>query len=235
MRSLRLSILLVLYTTTAWGSGFFTPTHGVHIQGRGGAGVLSAVDINALWYNPAMLAGLGKFHLTVDVTLLNQSSSFTRAPRTLQNGNVIQYPSVDNLAQPLGVPQLGIASDFGTDQFVFALGAWAPNGLTSRYPEKGPQRYSIVDTEGSFSLSVALALAWRVSDWLWIGASFQNHIVKIRLVNTLTVWPGFTGDAESGEYDVLFEGLVSSPWSPSGNFGARIVALPSLELGLNVQ
>jgi long-chain fatty acid transport protein len=228
-------IIFALYSSLVHASGFFTPAHGVRIQGRGGAGVLSAIDINAMWYNPALLAGLGQFHLTVDLTLLDQDVTFERAPRTLENGTQLRYPKVDNIASPLTVPQLGVASNLGTKRFVFALGSWAPNGATARYPEDGPQRYTIVDTEGSFALAIGFSVGWRATDWLWIGAGFQNHFVRIRLVNVITAWPGFTGDAESEDYDLLFEGIVSSTWSPSGNFGVRI-SLPShWDIGLSAQ
>ena len=229
------STALSLWSSSVFGAGFFTPSYGARTQGRGGAGVLSAVDMNALWYNPAMLAGLGDFHMTLDLTLLSQTASFHRAPRTLENGETITYPRVENLAQPLLVPKIGVASNLGTERFVFALGAWAPNGSPSRYPEDGPQRYTIIDTEGSFVLSQGLAVAWRATDWLWIGGGLQNHIVRIRLVNMLTTWPGFTGEAESKDYDSLFEGVVYSPWTPSANFGARAELLDSMELGASVQ
>ena len=233
---LSLSFIVTLsLTTVVQASGFFTPPHGVRTQGRGGAGVLSAIDMNALWYNPALLAGLGKFHLTVDLNLLDQDASFARSPRTLSNGERIHYPQVDNLSNPVLIPQIGVASNLGTERFVFALGVWAPNGAPARYPQNGPQRYTIIDTEGSFALSVELAVAWRVTDWWWIGGGIQNHSVTIRLVNTLTTWPGFTGDAESEDYDLLFEGIVSSPITPSGNFGTRIELFKALQIGMNIQ
>ena len=220
---------------SALGAGFFTPSFGAHIQGRGGAGVLSATDMNALWYNPAMLASLGDFHMTIDLTLLNHNASFQRAPRTLDNGQVLTYSRVENLTQPLIIPKLGFASNLGTDRWVFAFGAWAPNGSPSRYPQNGPQRYTVIDTEGSFVLSQGLAIAWRATDRLWIGAGLQNHIVRIRLVNMLTAWPGFIGGAEDPSYDILFEGVVYSPWTPSSNIGARLSLPIGLDFGASVQ
>jgi long-chain fatty acid transport protein len=228
-------LLCLLWGGSASAGGFFTPPHGVRTQGRGGAGVLSTPDMNAMWYNPAMLAGLGDFHLTVDLNLLIQDASFARAPRTLENGDTISYTEVENQARPLTIPQLGVASNLGTERLVFALGAWAPNGATALYPEQGPQRYTIIDTEGSFILTLGLAVAWRATDWLWVGAGLQNHMAQLRLVNAVTAWPGFTGDPESEDYEILFEGAVSSPWSPSANLGARAQVHPNVDVGLSVQ
>jgi long-chain fatty acid transport protein len=229
------SCALLGWSGIAEAGGFYTPPHGVRPQGRGGAAVLGTPDMNALWYNPALLAGLGGFHLTVDLSLLTQDVAFTRAPRQFENGEVVVFPRVENQAHPLTIPQLGVASDFGTERLVVALGAFAPNGATARYPEQGPQRYAIVDTEGSFLLTVELAMAYRVTDWLWVGGGFQNTLINIRQVNVVTAWPGFAGDAESPEYDILFEGVISSPFTPSGNLGAMIRLTPSVDVGFSAQ
>lgn len=224
-----------LVSEAAWAGGFFLPGHGARTQGRGGAGVLGEPDMNALFYNPAMLAGLGDLHVMADINLLVPSVEFQRAPRRLENGEVIEFEAVQNEAAPVPIPQLGVASDFGTDRYVVAFGAFAPNAITGKYPVGGPQRYTLVDTEGSLALTMELAGAMRVTDWLWVGAGFQNVFLESHQVNIVSAWPGFVGDAEEPEYDVLFEAVVKSPFTPSGNVGVRAAVGGGFELGASAQ
>ena len=217
----------------AW--GFYTPPHGVRGLGRGGAMVASESDLNALWYNPALLAGIEGTHVLVDVGLSASSASFARAPRLLPNGELRFYEEVDNEASALLAPQLGIASDFGLDGWVFAFGAFAPNGAVGNYPEDGPQRYTLVDSEGSVLVTLELAAAWQVNDWLRVGLGLQNSIIALRLINVESGFPGTIGDPEDPDFDILLQSELSSAFVPSANMGLWAKAPGGVEFGLGLQ
>ena len=229
------SALALVVPTPAEAGGFFLLPHGARTLGRGGAGAVGVHDLNALWYNPALLGGVEGNLLMLDATLVGQSVTFSRAPRTLDNGDVITYQPVDNEASALPVPQLGFATDLGQPDLRLALGAFAPNAAASKYPVKGPQRYTIIDTEGSTLLTVELAAAYRLTDWLWVGAGFQNVIVNLRLVNMVSGYPGAVGDPEDGDFDILLQTELAAVFNPSGNLGVFVGKPEGIQFGLSAQ
>lgn len=215
--------------------GFYVPPHGVRGMGRGGAMVASEPDLHALWYNPALLAGIGGTHILVDVGFSSHNAEFARAPRLLPNGELRFFESVTNEGAILPAPQLAISSDFGLDRVVFALGAFAPNATSGNYPEKGPQRYALIDNEGGTLLTLEVAVAAQIADWLWIGGGFQNTFVSLRLINMVSGFPGPTGDAEDPEFDILLKTELSSAFNPSANMGIWGELLEGLQFGLSLQ
>lgn len=225
---------LLLSASTAQAGGFYVPPHGVRTMGRGGAGVLGESDMNALWYNPALLAGIEGSHFMLDLTLGIHNIEFTRAPRTFENGDVIHFPTVNNEAAPVTIPQVGYASDFGMDKLVLALGAYAPNGSPGKYPLNGPQRYTTVDTEGSTFLTIEMAAGYQITDKIWVGAGIKNTLANLRVVNVVSGWPGFVGDPEGEDFDILLESKISSNFNLSASAGIRAEIAPGLELGLSI-
>jgi len=229
-------VTLPLAPEPAHAGGFFIPPHGVRVLGRGGAGVVGVWDLNALWYNPALLAGIETDNLVlVDATVARQAVTFSRAPRLLDNGEQLTFAPVDNDAAPLPIPQVGFASSFGVKGLHVAFGAFAPNGASSKYPIDGPQRYTIIDSEGSLFITTELAAAYQVTDWLWVGAGVQNMTVTLRLVNKVSGYPGAIGDAEDPDLDILLQTEGSAPFNLSGNLGAFIEPTDGLQFGLSVQ
>lgn len=229
-------LLLTLAASPAAAGGFFIPPHGVRALGRGGAATVGVWDMNALWYNPALLGGIdGEVHLMADATLVSQRATFQRAPRTLDSGQEIRFPEVSSEASPLPIPQLGGAWRMGTERFVLGAGFFAPNGAAGKYPESGPQRYTLVDSSGSFFASAEVAVAWRARDNLWVGAGVQNMFLNLRLVNVVSASPGFVGDPEDSDFDALLKAEIQSLWNPSGNLGVWYEPVDGLQLGLSAQ
>lgn len=235
-----LGVVVALCVTLGWSAfveagGFFTPPHGVRPLGRGGTGVTGEADLHALWYNPALLAGIEGTDALAELILVEQRVGFERAPRLLPNGELRTYDAVRSGGVPAPVPQLGVASDFGLDGVVFALGAFAPNGATGRYAEDGAQRYSLVSSEGSFLLTVEVAVAVRVTPRFWIGGGVQNCMARFNLVSVLSGYPGAVGDAEDTDFDILQQTDMSSLFNPSANMGLWGALTERLHGGLSVQ
>ena len=221
--------------SAAWASGLYLPGHGTRPMGRGGTGTVSAMDMNALWHNPSLLAGIRGHHLMVDLTLVNQSMTFEREPRVYPSGEVRSYGAVSNEAYATVIPQLGFASDFGTDRFVFGVGVYGPNGVRSRYPQDGPQRYVLIDNEDSLLVFTELAAAFRVTDWLWLGGGIQNVGASVRTVNVQSAYAGVFGDPEDRDLDMLFQAKLESWLNITGNFGVWVEPVKRFQAGLSVQ
>lgn len=239
----RLAALAMVTTAALWtvsprpaaAAGFYVPPHGVRPLGRGGAGVVGVWDLNALWYNPALLMGIEGDGMMLDLTVVHQSIAFQRAPRTLDNGTRVVFDGVDNRALPQPIPQLGATSSFGLDKLKFALGIYAPNAAPAEYPEDGPQRYAVVDTGGSLLLWTNAAVAYQPVEWLRLGLGLQNLVATLHLISVTSGYPGFVGDPEDEDMDILLETNLASYLNPSANAGVWLEATEGLEFGLSVQ
>ncbi|MEL6179356.1 MAG: outer membrane protein transport protein, partial [Myxococcota bacterium] len=219
----------------AWASGLYLPGHGVRPLGRGGTGTVSAMDMNALWHNPSLLAGVRGHHLLVDLTLVNQSLTFERSPRTYPSGELRTYGAVRNEAALTAIPQLGVASSLGTERLVIGFGVFGPNGARSRYPEDGAQRYVLVDNEDSFVVFAELAAAVRITDWLWVGAGIQNVSARTRIVTVQSAYAGVFGDPEDRDLDMLFQAELESWFNLGGNVGIWAEPIERIQCGLSLQ
>ena len=167
------ALLLVLIAaigaipTPAFAGGLYLMPRGVRGSARGGATVAGSRTPHALWYNPAGLLASER-QLLIDVTTPIFRSSFTRL---LDNGNL--EPKVASTSV-LPIPTLAYSDDFGLPDWGFGVGLIVPPGSGASWPEEvngrpAPQRYSILNSEGSFIASLALGAAYRPIDDLVFG------------------------------------------------------------------
>src|SRR5437660_6422644 len=123
----------------------FLPGRGARALGRAGSFVAGADDLGAIYYNPAGLAGTGHASVLLDLGLVLQRVDYTR---TDSGGNVLPTVSDDNGLLP--IPTLGISwrPEALKRRVTFAFGVFVPYTGIPRYPENGPQRYSLVSFGG---------------------------------------------------------------------------------------
>ena len=227
---------LISLASDAMAAGFFLPGHGVKPLGRAGAFVASGgQDLNSLWYNPANLAGMESFRLTVDLSLIDLKMTHTRAPRVTDNGETITYESVENMAPPKADPQLLMGGPLGVKGLSWGFGIYAPYLSGHQFPEDGPQRYVLVDNDASLLLYLHAAVAWEYKDWVRIGAGFQNVPANFVLVNVTSAYTGLYGEAEDPDLDILTRITLRNLFNPSGNFGAWVRVTPNVEAAVSFQ
>jgi long-chain fatty acid transport protein len=232
----RLATALALASTLsgvaaqAWAGGLFLPGRGVRPIGRGGAFTAGADDLGAIWYDPAGMAlavGIDdtsdadhatqrRDHaLLVDDSLVGESVAYTRVD---SGGNT--QPTVHNNAPPLPPPTLAYAQRVG-DTLAIGAAVLAPYGALADYPLTGPQRYSMVSLVGSLFLMPEIALAWHPVPHLYLGAGLQDLIVKFEATVVTSGCPNRTVCApEDPDFDSPTQMNMTSPFNPSGNFGA---------------
>ncbi|PKN59132.1 MAG: hypothetical protein CVU56_02060 [Deltaproteobacteria bacterium HGW-Deltaproteobacteria-14] len=231
--------LTLLASNGARAGSFYLPERGARAMAMGGAHIAGSDDMNAQWLNPAALTRLhGDLALYVDLGLIMTQQTFARAddaevmrkdPR-YANG----FPEVHNEGPPFPDPSLGIATRFGTEDFVFALGLYGPYAGTNEWPEEGPQRYSLV-TLSALELFVQASVAWRISDELSIGVGLQWVVTQITQRLAISGYPGVFGWAEQPDIDNLTEVSVSDVFTPSANLGVLITPVPGFDIGLSGQ
>jgi len=176
--------LILTLVSTGYASGYYYPDLGVTSLSRGGANVAGVNDLTALWYNPAALTRIRALQIDLDVTGVHQAASFLRASETGVDAEgqsvVTNYEKVENTAPVFPVPAVGIAHNFGLDDFTFALGFYTPLAPPIHtFDEAGAQRYNLVSNQ-MIQASYGPAVGWSVNDWLSVGLGVTGSILSVK-------------------------------------------------------
>ncbi len=181
----------ILAAGRARAGGLEYPDNGSEGMGRGAAFTAKADDGTALIYNVAGFARQRGTRLTVGANLALHSAEFQRAgvypdsptdPLTPWGGQ--PFPLVKSAGAPLPIPHLVLSSDLGTDRFTAAAGVYAPSVVGGRvFPlgvggKPSPARYDATRSGGLIAYP-SLAAAYRVSEWLDIGAAVNLVVANL--------------------------------------------------------
>ncbi len=219
--------------------GFWLAERGARSFSLGGAHIAGADDMNAQWLNPAGLTRLkGDWNLYLDAALIVAEQSFARAfdadvarrDPTYADGFPVERARVE----PFFDPSLGVATRFGLDDWIFALGVYGPYAGTNKWSADGPQRYSLVSLE-PIQLTTQLSVGWRPHPRLAVGIGLQAVYTSIRQRVVISAYPGVFGWQEDRELDVFAEVAASDGFSPSGNAGLIWTPVDGLDVAVSAQ
>ncbi|MCA9577538.1 MAG: outer membrane protein transport protein [Sandaracinaceae bacterium] len=220
---------LLALPTEAHAGGFYISDRGVRPAGRGFAFVAGADDPQALWYNPAGLGFSGQ-QLLIDANLLFFRGSYTRVD---SGGNTL--PTVEAEVPLLPLPMLAYSDNFGLERWTFGAGLFVPTAVLGEYPSgldgqghpcdmdddpncgPAPQRYSLINLNGSALAHLALSVAYRPIDELSIGLGVQMMVGVFQAVVAMTACDRF---------------LCTQPENPEWDGYARLSINPVIEPGL---
>jgi long-subunit fatty acid transport protein len=243
MRRLHLLTLCALLAAPpALAGGFEIGDQGARSMGRAGAFAVRADDLSAIEYNPAGLARLRgtRFYLGNRFGYANEE--FRRAPTLDWSGASHGFPEyltfdpVQNADQwQLLNPMVAVGSDFGLEDWTFALGVYAPSGIGKQtFPTDGPQRYMLSERETQI-LYYDLSVAWKHKDVFGVGLSLQwVDVPKIRMSLTVdgNVSPGVVYP-DGGPFDIRANIEGSDHIGFSGILGMWYRPIPEVELALS--
>lgn len=241
--------LLTLATLFATASptlaaGYFSGAKGARAAGRGGAFTAKADDVTAVAHNPAGLTHIDTTMIQVGNRFSYNANVFQRAP-TLDWGNpvggvppLVSFEEVRNQDpwQPLE-PFLGVATNFGLEDFAFALASFAPAGISKQtFPISGGQRYMMVAYEAVI-VNHTLNAAWKYQDLFGLGASLR--IVSVPTLNYSLIIDGNVFGAQANPVASQFDMLASisgdDPFTINAVLGAWVRPAPFFEIGLSGQ
>lgn len=233
----------------AWGNaagaagGYYSGTKGARAAGRAGAFVAKADDVTAAAANPAGLAGVSGTVLQLGNRFSYNYFAYDRAT-TLDYGNVsggvapeVSFDVVEN-EQPFQLldPLLGAATNFGLEDFGFALYVHAPPGIGRlEFPVDGGQRYMMVSREAIF-LSYSASAAYKYRDLFGVGLSLAwIHVPRLKysLVIDGTAFP--EANPVSSALDMQATPDGSDPFTLNAIVGAWVRPAPFLQVGLSAQ
>jgi long-chain fatty acid transport protein len=216
---------------TAHAGGLQLASRGVRPTARGGAFIAGAEGLGSFGFNPAGVAALARdqhrYMALVDLGFVRQSASYTR----LDSGMNPQ-PPVSNEAPGLPIPTVAASMDLGKDG-VIALGIYAPYAGLGKYPEAGPQRYSLVDLSKSLLAVFELTYGHHLGERVRLGVGLQNMVFYMDSTVAFSACPGQTICApEDPEFDAVGKVTQLSPFNPSAVAGAQVEITDWLRVGV---
>jgi long-chain fatty acid transport protein len=191
-RSLALGVASAVSTlalpTAAYAGGFSIPDHGARALGRGGAYTVGSKDLTALYYNPGSLAKQRGTRIMLTHNSVFHKMEFARAPLSDDAWGDLGGTEFDPVSERSGVfplgAFLGVASDFGLENWNFAAGVYGPNSVGSlRYEDEdpgtnyGPQSFMLTSLD-VLVLFYSASVAWKYQnkagkDVFGLGATLQ--------------------------------------------------------------
>lgn len=238
----RRALLLVaalLLPAQAFAAGFFLTPRGVRPLARGGAFVAGADDPGALGYNPAGLAYSSSSAL-LDLSYPWFETTYTRTVRVPGTSERVTLSLVTGQDQQAPIPTLAVAHRVpwvrgltvgaGILADIPALQNW-PSELADGSP--APQRYAIIDYRGTAMVKGSFGAAYRVGQWLSIGATFQLLFGTFSSRLTLSNCDGVVCTSpENPDFDAVTEIAAENIVVPGASVGVIATPLPWLRLGL---
>ncbi|MCC6624748.1 MAG: outer membrane protein transport protein [Deltaproteobacteria bacterium] len=231
--------LLLQAPREARAGAFYLPERGARALSLGGAFIAGADDLNAQWLNPAALTRLSDgFNLYVDFGLIMSDQSFDRAddPEVMRKDPRYAdgFPTAEDQGGPFPDPSLGIASNFGLEDWMFAFGFYGPYAGTNEWDPEGPQRYSLVSLQ-AVELFVQLSAAWQPVDELSIGVGLQWIVTTLNQRLVISAYPGVFGWAEQRDLEAFAQVSASDMFTLGANFGILWSPIDMLDIGVSAQ
>ncbi len=213
--------LLLVPTSLAFASGFQLNEVGARAMGMGGAFAARANDLSAMFYNPAGLAYQSGFGAYLGGTMILPKTSYTS----------LAGASTDMVSQTFLTPNayFGYGMDNG---LALGVGVFVPFGLGTEWPAGWTGRYLANKAEIQ-AFMVNPTVAYRVNDWLMIGAGVTWMKSSVKLIYNV---PTYSRLLPLPPVPATTDGVVSL--SANGNAfsfdaGAIVKPMPKMSVGVS--
>jgi long-chain fatty acid transport protein len=138
------------------------------------------------------------------------------------------------------IPTLGFLHDFDLAEGLrFGAGILGDVPLLQNWPEvlndgsPAPQRYAIINYEGTVLLKSAVGLAYRLGDWVSVGATFQILMGVFSTTMAISSCDGVVcTHPENPDYDATIRVRADDVFSPGVQVGIIGKPVPWLRLGV---
>jgi long-chain fatty acid transport protein len=180
--------LLVIASAQANAGGFAVREQSPYGQGSSFAGVAAGGALSSMFWNPATMTQMPGIVSETDVAGIFPFTSHTPLPGSSFFGGAGALPGTTNVADSAFVPA-GYTSYQLNPNLWFGVSINAPFGLSERFPDAWAGRNY---TSGDVLLktyNVAPSIAYRLSDWISVGAGVQIEYGKASFVRGLPPVP----------------------------------------------
>lgn len=183
---------LALIPSMAKAASFYIQEQSVSGLGTAFAGAAANTpDASTVFFNPAGMTELNKTEIYAGAHFLILDASFKNDGST---AGAISSPTSGgnggNPFQPAIVPNLFISTPTAMENLWFGFAVTAPFGLANEYERDFVGRYNSTESELTV-IDVAPSLAYKVNDWLSVGAGLNVQHASAKLENAIPA-PGAT-------------------------------------------
>lgn len=172
---------LVLTAVEAQAGGFGIREQSTEGLGVSFAGVAAGGAPSSMYWNPATMTQLPGLSVEADTTAILPNSKITTSSVTAGGVSIAPFLSdpQDNIAQSVAVPSGYVIKQLSPDLWL-GLAVNAPYGLASGFQQTWAGRF--YGLESSFAAyDFNPSLAYRINNWISIGAGFQAQYATTNL------------------------------------------------------
>ncbi|HYC16274.1 MAG TPA: OmpP1/FadL family transporter [Pseudolabrys sp.] len=207
--------LLVIASAQANAGGFAVREQSVYGQGSSFAGVAAGGALSSMFWNPATMTQFQGVVSETDVSGLFPSSSNTPVAGTLVSAG---FPGTSNVANAAAVPA-GYTSYQLSPSLWLGMSLNAPFGLSVSPPDfwagRGYAGQTLLKT-----YNAAPSIAWRINDWISVGAGVQIQYAKASLERGIGGTLGLQATLEG------------KGWAYGATAGVTLTPTPTTTIGL---
>lgn len=237
-----IGFLGAVWSPCAFAGGFYIQEQNAAGVGRAQAGdVAAADDASTIYFNPAGMTELHGIALTLGADVVIPGASLTdKGSRNTSTGAFIGNPASGGVSTPGGsnggdpgsavpIPDFFISAPLANTGLSIGLGMSAPFGLKSRYTSNSFARYDSIDNLLE-TADFAPSLAWKVNDWLSIGAGLDEQYALVKLTTALPnpLVPGGPTVATDGNL-----ALHGHDWATGFNVGILLKPMDGTKIGIS--
>jgi len=178
--------LFMLASATAHAGGFAIRENSAYGQGTSFAGIASGGALSSMFWNPATMTQFAGVQSEMDTAAI-----FPYANHTAQAGStLLVFGSADNSAEEALVPSGYLSYQINPNLWL-GMSFNAPFGLSVRFPDIWAGR-DYAESSSLRTYNASPSIAYRINDWISVGAGVQLEYAKANLVTGLGATPGAT-------------------------------------------
>jgi len=223
---------MLLAGSASAGSFYIQEQNAAGVGRAQAGGVAAADDASTLYFNPAGMTELPGIQTSSAIDLIIPSASVTDKGSTEHSLSGITAPGGSNggdPGSPSPVANFYLTAQIPDTDLTVGIGMSTPFGLSAKYRADGFTRYDSID---SFleTIDIAPTIAWKVNEWLSIGAGLdeQYSYVKLRQALPNPLAAGGPSVATDGRLT-----LSGHTWSTGFNVGILLKPMAGTKIGFS--
>lgn len=218
--------LLVVISGQANAGGLAAREQSVYGQGSSFAGIAAGGALSSMFWNPATMTQFSGIVSETDVSGIFPYASHTPTSGTLSPA----FPGTSNVGEAVPLPS-GYTSYQFSPNLWFGVSINAPFGLSESFPDNWAGRFYASSNQLLKTYNATPSLAWRINDWISVGAGVQIQYAKAIFETGLPGGPftGLPGGVGGVGSQITLRG---TGWAYGATAGLTLTPTPTTTIGL---